>query len=267
VAEAKPSEFFIGVVELFGVLAPGSILLATGLWAFEDRFQKPWEILGPEAQWAVFLVAAYTVGTFLFLLSAIIDELIYDPWREARWPKESDLAFKQAEAIRDGALQVRSPPKPRKLHWAKTDPPTKLPGLKTRLATFRKEFAKVWGERVLLKPAEAPVQAMNTLSWAKSVLMLRAPAAYADVLRYEAESKFFRSMILVAPAAGMLVALKVPGLKGIALALAIAAPVTILSFLRYAERRYKGSEWAYRYLIAREFGPQGPEPGPRGGSD
>ncbi|AQR74864.1 hypothetical protein [Sphingomonas sp. LM7] len=83
---------------------------------------------------------------------------------------------------------------------------------------------------------------MNSFAWAKSVLRLRAPAALSDVERYEADSKFFRSLVVVIPVAALLLA------TGPVVA-ALAAALTLASFFRYAERRYKSTEWAYRYLL------------------
>ncbi|TGX53583.1 hypothetical protein E5A73_12205 [Sphingomonas gei] len=83
---------------------------------------------------------------------------------------------------------------------------------------------------------------MNSFAWAKSVLRLRAPAALADVERYEADSKFFRSLVVVIPVTAVLLAAS-------PLLAALAAALTLASFFRYAERRYKSTEWAYRYLL------------------
>ncbi|KPF80096.1 hypothetical protein IP88_00925 [alpha proteobacterium AAP81b] len=84
---------------------------------------------------------------------------------------------------------------------------------------------------------------MNTFAWAKAALMFRAPAAYADVLRYEADSKFFRSLVVVLPIVGLLL------FRGMVLALPILSCLGYACFFRYAERRYKSTEWAYRYVI------------------
>lgn len=85
---------------------------------------------------------------------------------------------------------------------------------------------------------------MNTFAWAKATLIFRAPAAYADVLRYEADSKFFRSLVVVLPIVGVLLLF-----RGMVLALPILSGLGYACFFRYAERRYKSTEWAYRYVI------------------
>jgi hypothetical protein len=85
---------------------------------------------------------------------------------------------------------------------------------------------------------------MNTFSWAKSYLMLHWPAAAADVQRYEADSKFFRSMVLL-----LLVLVSMLAWKGELWLAGAALLLLVGSFWRYAERRYKSTEWAYRHVI------------------
>ncbi|MBV9884203.1 MAG: hypothetical protein JO276_14430 [Sphingomonadaceae bacterium] len=94
---------------------------------------------------------------------------------------------------------------------------------------------------------KAPVKEgrpMNTFKWAQSVLMLRAPAALADVNRYEAHSKFFRSMAIVLPVAGGAVD-RFTNWQAFPAALAFA----VVSFVIYASLRFKSTEWAYRYVL------------------
>jgi hypothetical protein len=92
-------------------------------------------------------------------------------------------------------------------------------------------------------PGEGDIP-MNTLSWAKATLLLRAPAAYSDVLRYEADSKFFRSLVVVLPIVGILLVF-----RNLVLAVPILSYLGYVCFFLYADRRYKSTEWAYRYVI------------------
>jgi len=87
--------------------------------------------------------------------------------------------------------------------------------------------------------------AINVFKYAKAVLGLFHEGATAEIQRLEAESKFFRSIC------ALLVLLVVAtwnrsdlGLRVLALAL------ILLSFWRYAERRWKSTELAYGYLVA-----------------
>jgi len=102
---------------------------------------------------------------------------------------------------------------------------------------------------------------MNTFKWAKAVLTARAPAALADVNRYEAHSKFFRSMAVALPIAGAAVAF-----AGDVRALPTALLLAAVAFFVYAQQRFRSTEWAYRYvLVLQALGElDGRRPGPKG---
>jgi len=90
-------------------------------------------------------------------------------------------------------------------------------------------------------------EVINSFQWAKARLSIQCPRGLAAVERLEADSKFFRSLVVVffvlcfsffwnkQPASGWL-------------CLALIA----LSFWRYVERRQKSTEQAYRYIITLE---------------
>lgn len=219
----KPADLYVGVVELFSVLLPGALLLAAIVQAVGPGAAGLFSPLldAKEAQWVAFIFAAYALGAFVFPVASTLDTRLYNPYRQRRWPKETDFAFNRA-----------------------TD--------------LRKRF---FGP----EDADGIDIPMNTFAWAKTLLMFRAPGAFADVQRYEAESKFFRSLIIVLPVAGVLVAARwfapSPMLAGATVVL--AAVLARLSFQRYAERRQKSTEWAYRYVITLLFSPP-PVPEPKG---
>ena len=125
----------------------------------------------------------------------------------------------------------------RKKKWPKADDPGKLYPMATGLRLAQFPNGANPGD-------DLP---MNTFKWAKTVLMLRAPGALADVQRYEADSKFFRSMMVVLPVIGI-----IGPLIGIWPLLPLAILFTWFSFRSYAERRYKSTEWAYQYALVLE---------------
>jgi hypothetical protein len=90
---------------------------------------------------------------------------------------------------------------------------------------------------------------MNTFTWAKTVLALRAPVALADVQRYEADSKFFRSMMVILPPASLAVLVERGSCVTVFGTIGAACILSILCYRRYAERRFKSTEWAYFYLL------------------
>lgn len=91
-------------------------------------------------------------------------------------------------------------------------------------------------------------RAINTYQWARAVLTLNHPAGMAEVARLEADSKFFRSLVVV------LIVLLAATLTGDWHRTGAVFPVllgvtAILSYWRYTERRYKSTEQAYRFMI------------------
>lgn len=176
----KPADFFVGIVDAFGVLAPGAVLAfaATPLqnWVFGSGSLFPELPAGPQ-RWVAFLVVSYVAGYLLWVVASAAFDGLYDRYysKARRLPKaqRSRLPWKrlwravhlQPAAFDDplyaAALEVRAK------HLAQLDLATKT---------------KLEGE--------------STYSWAQSVLTLNSASATADIERIQASSKFFRSFAL-----------------------------------------------------------------------
>ena len=87
-------------------------------------------------------------------------------------------------------------------------------------------------------------KALNTFQWSRSVLLATCPAAAEDVHRLEADSKFFRSLLVVCVLSA--VALVDAGKL---LGAAVAAGLVLPCFFRYYERRLKSTTQAYIHVI------------------
>ena len=85
--------------------------------------------------------------------------------------------------------------------------------------------------------------ALNTFQWARSVLIATCPAAAEDVHRLEADSKFFRSLLIVCALAAIVFFADGRRIAGAA-ALTLGAPC----FARYYERRLKSTTQAYIHV-------------------
>ncbi len=194
---AKPSEFYIGMIDFFAILLPGAI--ATALLV------KPVGgcVLGPlmpvpasdAARWAAFLTCSYFLGHLIFLLGSQLD-LLYDRWRTKFRPYGNESAYQRATAIRDAMID------------------------------------------------EAEHDALNPFQWSRSVLLAVCPSAAEDVRRYEADSKFFRSLLVVFG----LTAILFPAM-GHPYAGLVSFGLMIPCVFRYAERRLKSTTQAYIHLI------------------
>jgi 8-oxo-dGTP pyrophosphatase MutT (NUDIX family) len=247
----KPADFFIGVVEFFSVLVPGAVVAALVRPIMEPYIFGPAGLLPALAtgsqEWIAYVIAAYLVGSMLFLIGGFLDSFLYDPLRKIAVPVERDGMYQQASNIK---------------------------------------------KRVL---PEAAAGQVNTFQWARATLRLHAPKAVAEIERYEADSKFFRSLTIAVYAllmveigtrtaagegAGAVTRLIVTValslwpfatrlgarvfaigalmLVGACIAMPIFArdwqavalvTVLLLSIWRYSERRWKSTRAAYTYAI------------------
>lgn len=105
---------------------------------------------------------------------------------------------------------------------------------------------------------------VNPFKWAKANVQLLHPAASVEINRLEADSKFFRSLIVVLLLVSPLLAYKRAWIE-----LAACAALVALSFFRYADQRFKSTQLAYVYLIALDkISERGPAPNrPAAGAD
>jgi hypothetical protein len=205
----KPGDFYVGVFESFSILLPGAALAASVVhvgWIDPAWLARP-PFGSPAAQWVGFALAAYAAGHLVFLAASALDDTLYDPLRKSVWKDRPGDAYAVATALRERELRAG-------------------------LASL--ECAAAMG-------GDRP---MNTFSWAKSVLLLRWPSAAANVERYEADSKFFRSLVVVGVAISAIALAQ--GAVGAAV---VIAGLAAACFWRYAERRYKSTLWAYRHVI------------------
>ena len=63
------------------------------------------------------------------------------------------------------------------------------------------------------------------------------------------QTKFFRSLVIVLPLAALLSALHIESLSLARGLIAGSLALAWLSFLRYAERRHKSTQWAFYYVL------------------
>ena len=261
-ADVKPADVYVGVIELFSVFLPGALLTASLALLFQPTPEVVAPLLATEgAQWAAFAVAAYALGAFVASGAAEIDGP-YDTYRSRRWPETEGNPYRRATSLRlaffKAGEKLGEPVGAPLSDPGDTASKTMHPALKAALYLLVGVKPPETARAALGTPARPLDQPMNTFTWAKTMLLLRAPAAFAEVQRHEAESKFFRSLILVLPIAGLAAAVHwALAHQYLLAALALAAPWPLarLSFSRYAERRRKSTQWAYNYVISLQLGP------------
>ena len=87
-------------------------------------------------------------------------------------------------------------------------------------------------------------QATNTFQWSRAILTAFFPQAANDIYRLEADSKFFRSLIVIFFMATIILLVREKYLQSV-----ISFILTIPCSFRYYERRLKGTTLAYQYVI------------------
>ena len=87
-------------------------------------------------------------------------------------------------------------------------------------------------------------EAINTFQWSRAILAALFPAAASQVYELEAESKFFRSLLVVLSLTGIVLFIRREWVEGI-IAFLLVGPC----FGRYYERRLKSTTQAYVYVV------------------
>lgn len=102
-ADYKPGDLLVGIVDFFAIILPGAVLTFVGL-KFEKKIFDG-SILpalpdGP-SRWIAFTLAAYLVGNIVYLLGAsILDPIYSSTYREFKSQQTDDLLYKAAKDIR-----------------------------------------------------------------------------------------------------------------------------------------------------------------------
>lgn len=224
----EPQKFFIGLVDFFSVLLPGVLFtyLLRDEIASHVLNHPHWELATTEDA-LVFLFASYLLGHFVFLLGSwLLDGYCYDPLRKATYGEQvKNLA--EGGKLSNAWL--------RRLSQFLFNPETDV--------TLRKA-ARI--KEHYLEPLGASAT-VNAFQWAKARLTSECPEALATVQRFEADAKFFRSLVIV------LLALLPWSLWYHKTAVSIAiGPLLVLALWRYIDQRRKSTSQAYWYVIARE---------------
>lgn len=225
----EPNKFFIGLMDFFSILLPGALLtyiIKDKVFGYIMHTNDVFILKGTEHS-LIFLFVSYLLGHFIFLVGAkFIDDLLYEKINSARFSKQLELLLLQKK--------LRS----KFLRW------------------LAHHFFKIYADRSLKKVLRIKthyldsllaVNAINAFQWSKTRLNLNHPAAFMEVQRHEANSKFFRSLLVV-------FCFLVPwslwfGRWGISLAI---LSLIILASWRYIDQRMKSVRLAYWYIISLE---------------
>jgi 8-oxo-dGTP pyrophosphatase MutT (NUDIX family) len=222
----EPEKFFLGVVDFFAIIMPGALLAYVALYGAPQSREMLLHVHFSTEQWMIFLFASYLLGHFAFLLGSLLDYVLYDPLRKLTY-------WGQIQQLADAR-------------------------------TMSSHLMRSCGELLFGKDADAAVMqaqrikaralhdlsaesSINAFQWSKAHLSKEHPAGLVTVQRFEADSKFFRSFIVVLAFLGVAYALRhTPGPVGLSVGL------MVLAGWRYINLRFKATQQAYWHIITLE---------------
>jgi hypothetical protein len=223
----KPTDFFIGVIDFFSVLLPGALLVYffmgqgfdSSVFGVGRIFPQP---ATDAEKWIIFFVAVYITGNVIFLVaSMLLDGLVYDRYlRNIFFKKNFDLSYKAATHIRE--QYIGSDVWVSRLRTAGTLSPEDA----EQIVESKKTYI------------------LNTFKWAQHFLALNAPALMTEIRKIEADSKFFRSLVIV-----FLIISCVLLFQQHWLSATVCLVLAFLCLYRYGNLRYKCTERAYELII------------------
>lgn len=236
----EPQKFFIGVIDFFSVLLPGAILTYLLMDDIGPRLMgsNSYAHMNGVEAWLAFAVSSYLAGHFIFLIgSFLLDEWVYDRLRQS---SRSEQIKRLAEG---NGLSL---------------PLTRWLGgflLKQRDRADITVRQAIRMKNRYLEPIGGS-SSINAFQWSKARLMFEQPKALAEVQRFEADSKFFRSLVVVL---GLLAGLMVVDMAGwpspinSSWFLFLGTLVLLwFAFWRFVDQRLKSINQAYWYVITLE---------------
>jgi 8-oxo-dGTP pyrophosphatase MutT (NUDIX family) len=227
----EPQKFFIGLVDFFSILMPGAMLAyvvkdwgASAFLGSATHFQ----LTSVEAG-LIFLFASYLLGHLVFLLSAVLDEWVYDPLRGL-----TDWGQITRKLARSKGLSAC---------WKRSFAASGL------LFGSGADNAVMQAQRIKARAlhALAGEDAINAFQWCKARLTKTLPEGLLVVQRFEADSKFFRSFFVVLGTVAALYALRQQWLAAALCALGMPP-----ALWRYIDQRFKSTQQAYWCLLTLE---------------
>lgn len=237
----EPQRFFIGLVDFFSILLPGALLTYLLRRPLVDLVARATSTSAPAAgatggaafpfdetqSWIASIFCAYLLGHFVFLAGSWLD-CPYDYIRRA-------TRRRQIKALSKGK---RGSPA-----WARW--------LARRLIKSGSDDAVE--QAVRLKAAQlgpsGGAAAINAFQWCKARLALQHPEALATVQRFEADSKFFRCLVVVLCVLIVFWLVTDPVLTHMLTCIGGALVLLVLALMRYADQRNKATDQAYWYII------------------
>lgn len=240
----KPADLFIGVIDLFAIILPGAVVSFVYSDAARTYVFGPITPPLPGGRWnaTVFAFASYLLGHFMFAVGSKLDDWVGDRLRAWRFADKERPLLRAVKQLKWKALPPRFD--------AKRAGPLALSAdvtMELDPATFD-----------TLEKSE--VVTVNAFQWAKMLVDLHAPSTATEVDRLEADSKFFRTLIVAAVLVAPYLMVRAYGIGIGPLLLTVLALAVVIagSLWRYVEQRQKSIRVAYTYVLASDAAARGP---------
>ena len=235
-----PDKFSIGVIDFFSILLPGALLSYALKGSAAILFGGFIQVPQGTAGWVAFLFMSYLLGHFILLISSAADACLYDPLKS-----------------RTRQEQIQRLAKGEGLSWRITRA--------TAYCFFQGGVGSAVRHAQSLRDHYlgrlGAGKAMNAFQWCKSRLTLEKPEAMATIQRFEADSKFFRSLLSILlvffilgllAASGTLRSVRALPREGGLWISATTLVFWMLAFWRFVDQRVKATNQAYGFVIAME---------------
>ena len=222
----EPQKFFIGLVDFFSVILPGALLV----YLYKEGIMFPLKqetavhFDGSEA-WMVFFFASYLSGHLVFLLGSKID-ILYDMIKDCTYFGQIEKRLAKGKHL---SLRFFRKLAENKILFGKNPDGALMQAIRIK--------SRAWGTL-------SAENAVNAFQWCKVRLSKENPEGLAEVRRFEANSKFFRSFIVVL---AVLAVIFVSQFRFVLLAICLG--LMLLAFWRYADQRFKATQKAYWLVI------------------
>ncbi len=236
-----PQKIFIGLMDFFSILLPGALFVyVTKDWMAALATPGAGFPLATTENVVVFLFGSYLAGHLLFLIGSLLDDRLYDPFRKA-------TENGQTGRLAKGKLLYTE-------LWRDLAASDFFFGRSADRAVTQAVRAKVRHLRPPLDP-----DAVNAFQWCKARLLKEMPAGLSEVQRFEAASKFFRSLVPTL----VLLALYFLFQRGAGAAGLLCSVGAAFAIWRYIDQRFKATQQAYWYVLMLDGAANEPVTDPR----
>jgi mannose-6-phosphate isomerase-like protein (cupin superfamily) len=222
----KPSDFFIGVIDFFAVLLPGVLLtfFMQAHW-YEIFFgdEKMFPALHTDIEKSLgFIVLSYILGNIVFLISSVLlNSFVYERFlRTPFFKTNADLLYHTATEIKEKYLHS---------------------SLLINNLLMQDKLSEDEKKQLASKTKK---EVVNTFKWIQHFMLLKQPEALILIKKTEADSKFFRCLVIVLLFIAIVSFANAHIVVGFIFLL-----LSLLSIYRFGILRYKSTQRAYEFLV------------------